>query len=402
MLQTKYLNLESKTLKEENILTELQISRSAILHNYNVFKSIVNQSLLMPVVKSNAYGHGLIELAKILNELNPNYYGVNSLTEAFDLLNHTTDIPILIMGNNGMEIPELNTLMVDTHLLKRLHFAISGIDGLEQLAKSPLLKELQFHLEIDTGISRLGINLKLLNECLSFIKENLSEQFTGVFTHFANIEDITEQDYAFGQIQLFNEGIKKIRQIFPKQNLVIHSAASAASLILPNSHFEMVRIGIALYGLWPSKQTKLSFYSQNLFKKIELKPALTWVSTLIHIQNIEKGVFVGYGCTFRAEREMCIGVVPVGYYEGYDRHLSNKAYTLVCGQRAAVVGRVSMNMICVDLTQIHEARIGSKVTLIGIDNNEKISADNLAEWMGTINYEVVSRLHTSIKRTIVD
>ncbi len=387
-------------------LSHIRIDRKALLHNYHVFSNLLEKSFVMPIIKSNAYGHGLLEVSEILSEKKIPFYGVNSITEVLELLPKVKNSLFLIMGNNGLEIPQLESYHLEPTSLSRLHFALSSLEGLKILEASPLKKYISFHLEIDTGLSRLGTHSQAMEACLLYIKENLSSNFKGVFTHFANVEDIIEQDYALLQIQNFQNNLNIVRSYFPSHQLTIHSAASAATLLLKQTHFDMVRMGISLYGLWASRQTHLSFMSHNSRvekeKTLELKPVLSWISTLVHIHTITKGTFVGYGCTFRAEQDMCIGIVPVGYYEGYDRHLSNQSYILVYGQRARVLGRVSMNMICVDLTQIKEAKVGMPVTLIGQEGNEKISVEQLAEWIGTVNYEVVSRIHPSIKRVVVD
>jgi alanine racemase len=178
-----------------------------------------------------------------------------------------------------------------------------------------------------------------------------------------------------------------------------HCANSAATILFPKTHFDMVRVGIASYGMWPSKETYVS-YLQERNSGFELTPAFTWKAKIAQIKNVPAGEFIGYGCAFKTTHDTKLAIIPVGYYDGYDRGISNN-YVLIHGKRAFLRGRVCMNMIMVDVTDIPEARLEDTVTLMGVDGEETITAEQFGTWAGTINYEVTTRVNDRILRAVV-
>ena len=382
-------------------IQNIKISRSALLHNLQVMRQLSPRSLLLAVVKSNAYGHGLKPVVSLLKG-KVDWYGVNSLAEAMDVQHLDAKTPILVMGLNGAELSEIEKLPLEARQVGRLHIVLGSMDSVSYLQQKGLTS-IPFHLKIDTGLSRLGIHYDQIPEFLQYVKKYPNLKWSGIMTHFANVEDVVEQDYAQKQLQLFQSACHKAKTALAagSPSLLCHAAASAAVMLLPNACMDMIRVGIALYGLWPSRQTQLSFLSSDLMQSPKLRPVLTWCSRIIQINPVKKGAFVGYGCTYRVQEDARIAVIPVGYYEGYMRNLSNRAHVLVRGQQAPILGRVSMNMICADLSRIPQAQVGDEVTLIGKDGKEEISADRLAELSDTINYEIVTRIHPKLPRTIV-
>ena len=388
----------------------LTISSSALCHNINFFRKLAPRSLFLAVIKSNAYGHGAKELTEILKD-KVDFFGVNSLAEALDIRKIDFKTPVLIMGNNGFECRQLT--QIEPNIYQDFHFVLSSITGLksfQKIKKSEKGCGLFFHLKIDTGLSRLGIQIQDLPAILKIITENqeLVDSWAGIMTHFANIEDIDTientktQSYAEFQLKSFNLACKQL-QLKNKKRLLYHSAASAATMLIPNSRLDLIRIGISLYGLWPSSKVQNSFIKKNEPNNLlELRPVLTWTSNIIHINTIKKGAYIGYGCTYRASQNMRVAIVPVGYYEGYNRALSNCGQVLIRGKRHIIIGRVSMNMICLDLSQNKEAQLGDKVVLIGKDGSDEITAESLANQLGTINYEIVTAINTNLNRTVVD
>ena len=217
--------------------------------------------------------------------------------------------------------------------------------------------------------------------------------------YFDNIEDTTDHSYARYQLDNFTQ----ICQMLEEHGITIpikHIACTAATILFPATYFDMVRIGIGMYGLWPSKETYLSCILQNR-EPIQLKPILTWKTRIAQIKEIPKDAFVGYGCTFRATRDTMLAVLPIGYYDGYSRGFSNVSYVLINGQRAPVRGRVAMDFIMVDVTDIPDVKVEDEVVLLGKDGDDNITADDLASMAGTINYEIVTRINPLIPRMIL-
>jgi alanine racemase len=224
-----------------------------------------------------------------------------------------------------------------------------------------------------------------------------------VLSHFANTEDVTEQQYALQQLKQFDAGIDSLSALLSKNSADFerHIAASAATLVLPSSHCDFVRVGISLYGLWPSTETRLS--AKIVLPKLpKLKPVLSWRCRSQIVKTLSAGSYVGYGCTFRCERETKIAVLPIGYYDGYPRLLSGRAHVLVHGHRAPVLGRVMMNHIVVDVTGVAGDEGQVVATLLGSDSGETVSAEMVAGWAQTIHYEIVTRIGSHLRRIVID
>ncbi len=371
----------------------IEIDRKALVHNVKVFQDILSGSdtRLSLVLKSNAYGHGLKEVYGVCKDLGIEDIAVAYLREA----SHLRDL-----GYTG------NIFML-TPIFKEDLQAASDLGVEVEIGGQGFLKDWSFcknrpkgHLKIDTGLSRQGFTLEKLDGIISFIKEHdLSKDLRGVFTHFANVEDVLEQTYAKKQIDLFNKACNKLEKA--GIHLLRHASASSAILLLDEARFDMVRLGISLYGLWPSQLTRTSYESLK-HDNLELRPVLSWKSRLASIKKIGLGQFVGYGCTYRTVKDTLVGVIPVGYFDGFFRSAGEiRSYVLIRGQRAPIIGRVSMNLITVDLTDVHGVEENDLVTLIGKDGGEEISAGTFGDWSGTIHYEVVARLSSELKRIVV-
>ncbi|MBE7413664.1 MAG: alanine racemase [Leptospiraceae bacterium] len=371
----------------------VEISKNAIKSNIHSFKSILQPGVkFAAIVKSNAYGHGILEVSKIAISSGADLLGVNSLDEAIFLRQNLPDTKILIMG----EIPDLKE---KTKFVSDPNFSIvvSRLDEIQILNSLPSPPKI--HLKTDTGMGRLGFHGKKLTDLICEIKEENIE-LHGIMTHFASTEDFTEHSYSKMQLSLFKEYIEFAKKI-GFENLTKHSASSASTILFRDAHFDMVRVGISLYGLWPSRETKLShsLVGKNEFR---LTPALSWKTKIVHIQDLEIGSYIGYGSTYKTNYPTKVAVLPVGYFEGIDRRLSNQGNILIKGRRARILGRVCMNMCMIDVTHIPEVTIGDTVVLIGKSGDESISADDISSMIGTINYEVVTNIHASIPRLIVD
>lgn len=368
--------------------TWVEISQSAYISNLNFFKKIIlPKTKLSAVIKANAYGHGMLEIAGIAAGSGVNFFCVHSLEEAKMLRARGFSQDIFVMGPVPLALLE-EAVNLD------LELALYNIETLEVLDKAAVKskKTVNIHLKLETGANRQGINGDKLDEILTVLKSARAVKLEAVYSHFANIEDAgASNNYAAGQLSKFRETVNKITRSgftdFKK-----HIAATAAILLFPESHFDMVRLGIGQYGLWPSEKAGIS---NSLF------PVMSWKTRVSQVKMVPKGAFIGYGCTYQAKKDMVIAVLPVGYSDGYDRRLGNKGHVLVHGRRAAVVGRVCMNLIMVDITGVEDTKLEDEVVLLGKQGKEEISADYLAGLISTINYEIVTRINWQIPRVVV-
>lgn len=371
----------------------IEIDRKALVSNIEVFQKILSDSgsRLSLVLKSNAYGHGLEEIYSICKDLDISNIAVAYLFEAKKLRDLGYKGSIFMLTPIFKEdLAEAEDLGVEVEI-GGLGFLKDWIDQ----SRRP-----KGHLKIDTGLSRQGFTLDKLDEVISIIKDSgVESDLVGVFTHFANVEDVLEQTYAKRQIALFRRACSKLEQA--GIHLLRHASASSAILLLQEARFDMVRLGISLYGLWPSHLTRTSYESLK-HDNLKLFPVLSWKSKLASIKKIGVGEYVGYGCSYKTVKETLVGVIPVGYYDGFFRSAGEiRSYVLIRGKRAPIIGRVSMNLITVDVSDIKGVMENDLVTLIGKDGKEEIDADTFGNWSGTIHYEVLSRLSKDLKRIVV-
>ncbi len=385
----------SDQLKSLHSNTWIELSKTALKNNIDLFNNL-NENPICPVVKSNAYGHGFLEVSQFCLKQGIKILAVNSLAEFLILKKRISSLSaeVLIMGRTA-PLPE------EQDYNKAL-LVVGSLDYLEEIIS--LKMPIKIHLKVDTGLARLGFKTEELEGALKLLKENPQITLSGLMSHFANVEDVTESDYMHAQIKEFNtaKDYLKNQKVLPLETpLLHHISASAAGLLFPVTHFDLIRVGISLYGLWASKITKLSAHS--IHKQLpQLKPVLTWKARIAQVKDITPGDCVGYGCTFKSNQNMRVATIPVGYYEGYDRSLGGKSYVLINGERAPLLGRVCMNMMIVDVSHIPKAEAGSIATLIGSDGNNRITADDLAVFADTINYEIVTRINAEIPRVLVD
>jgi len=382
--------------------TWLEISRSAVEQSVRNFRSMAPDSAFFAVVKSNAYGHGLATMVEILAPMHSSGevggLAVNAVFEATELrrLGYTGSVLIMGRGDDSDydSIPDGE---------RDFHVVLSSVSDVQALQETK--PALPFHIKVDTGMSRLGVHDAYLDQVFDYLAQNPQLPWRGLMTHFANVEDVMDQGYGRLQYSRFAAAMERARAIFQQSDfqgsLLCHSAASAPAMLLPESRQDWIRVGISLYGFWPSSSTRLS--ARTVISPMpEFRPALSWKARIVHLNHVGEGVDVGYGCTHRTTAPTTIAVIPVGYYEGYDRSLSNRSHVLIRGRRAPILGRVCMNMIMVDVTSIPGCDVGDVATLIGVDGNEAITADELADLAGTINYEIVTRIEPGIPRLIVD
>lgn len=371
-------------------LNWVEISKEALSNNVKQFRRIIGENVLLcPCVKANAYGHGLVDCSKTFIEAGANWLAVNSLYEAEALRAGGVNAPIYILGYVEMaELPRAVELECRLVAYNKEMIETLGI----------LNKPVKIHIKVETGNNRQGVFVKDLIEFAEFVKSFGNIEIEGLTTHFANVEDTTDHSYAELQLAKFNEGIKKLESI--GVNVPIkHCANSAAAILFPKTHFQLVRVGIASYGMWPSNETYLS-YLKEVGDGFKLMPALTWKTKIAQIKTIPAGEYIGYGCTYKTGHDTRLAILPVGYYDGYDRGV-NGGHVLIRGKRAPVRGRVCMNIIMVEVTDIPEASLEDEVVLMGKSGDEEISAEQFGKWAGTINYEVTTRINERVPRRLV-
>jgi len=370
------------------------------------------QRRLGVVVKADAYGHGVDVVAPALLRAGVDWLIVNSAREA-RALRHlpgvADDVPVYACGPllpfeaEDIVAGAARAVVVDVDVARALS-AASTATG----------RTTPVHVKIETGTHRQGLRVTDAVAFARVVRSLPGLVLEGITTHFADIEDTTDHRFAERQLHTLHEA----RDAFVAAGVgapMVHSANSAATLLDERTHGDLVRVGIAAYGLWPSKETHTAWLERRLNAHATLppgpahdagaptlRPALSWRARVAQIKDVDAGGYVGYGRTYRATHPIRIGIVPVGYHEGYDRRLSNLGHVVVDGVRCPVRGRVCMNMMMVDVTDVPRARAGSVATLLGHDGDEVISAEQLAGWMGTIHYEVTSRIHPVVPRVAVD
>jgi alanine racemase len=371
---------------KEFLRTWIEIDRKAVQNNYQIFRKIAGKKLLMSVVKSNAYGHGLVVFSKILNDLDVDWFGVDSIVEANTLRRNGIKKPILVLGYT---LP----LRYSDAVKNKISVTIPDFVSLDEVIK--LNKKISIHIKVDTGMHRQGFMIEEIPKVIDKLKNCKNIKFEGLYTHLSsakNPEDMRETDK---QIEKF----KLIRDIFLSvgyEKFLTHVGATAGTILLKDEAFDMTRVGIGMYGLWPSKEMEEHFKD-----KYRLKLTLTWKSIVSQIKEIKKGEGVGYDLTEKVKRNTKIAIIPIGYWHGYGRNLSSKGEVLVHGHKCKVLGRISMDMIVIDITDVKKVKVLDEVILIGQSKGKLVSSDDLADKYGTTSYELLTRLNPLIERIVV-
>ena len=389
-------------LKTGHLSSWIELSRSAHHSNLAFLRRCVGDDVeLSAVVKSNAYGHGLELMASSAVEAGADSFCVHALDEALILRRAGFSQDILVMGH--VPLARLGEAVEQD-----LRLVLYNPETLDRLAEetSSQGRSVRVHLKVETGTHRQGVEGAALDGLLVQLKGLPRVQLEGVYTHFANIEDTTDHQYARRQMARFRAALETVERagFAPTKR---HAACSAATVLFPETHFDLVRVGISQYGFWSSKETLLSHEhsaSEGSARRTtgSLTPVLSWKTRVSQVKSVEAGAAVGYGCTFVTTRPSRIAILPIGYSDGYDRGLSSSAHVLIRGRRAQVCGRVCMNLTMVDVTDIPGVQLEDEVVLIGRQGDAEISADHLAGLTGTIHYEVVTRLGPHLPRLMVD
>lgn len=369
------------------MLAELRIDLAAIRRNAAALAALIAPSRLVPVVKANAYGHGLARVAQALAP-KVGRLAVYDLDEAVALRDAGVATPIHVLG--PVRVNDL-----DAAFGARIELSMwDDANYLSSVASVARRRDarMRIHAKIDTGVTRLGMRPGDAPRVLAKYEATPEVELVAVFSHLAAAEEL---DSTFTQEQLARFATAT-SDCGPEVER--HIAASAAAMLWPETRLDAVRAGIAIYGLWPSPETAGVMRERGAFA---LEPALAWTTQLVAVHDVPAHTPVGYGCAYHTKRPSRIGVLPIGYAEGLPRAAGDHAFVLVAGQRVRLVGRVCMNMAFVDVTEIADAAPEMPVTLIGRNGDATLTADDLATACGTINYEIVARLPAHVPRTYI-
>jgi alanine racemase len=374
-----------KPQHRQSLRTWVEVDAKAIEDNARTLLALLKEgSSMMAVVKSNAYGHGMVAAARAALAGGAEWLGVDEVTEAFELRKARIRAPILVLGYT---LPELYKAAAD----KNISITISSLESLQNLAKTKLRKKLRIHVKFDTGLHRQGIQETHVEQSIRIISaKNFPAIVEGAFTHFAAMEDPMREEYSRMQARIFKGIVARlaVKGFDP----ITHTSASSGILFSKDFHFDMARAGIALYGLWPSPEIR------KWSREVVLAPALSWKTVITEVKLVNKGAKVGYDLTYETPRASRLAIIPVGYWHGLPRSLSSKGQVLVRGKRANIVGRISMDMCAIDVTDIPSVEQGDEVVIIGRQDRDAITAEEAAEKAGTINYEIVTRINPLIPR----
>lgn len=365
----------------------VEINKKAVEYNLYQFKKLIGkQRMLMPVIKANAYGHGFLDIAKIcVNSPLVDRICVVNDEEAAVLLKYYKNKPIMILSFYELDIKKLSLLIKNKVIFPLYSVAQAEILNRAGEQTKTIVK---VHIKIDTGAARVGI---LPNELKIFIK-NISRfkfiEIEGIFSHFASSE--TDLNYTKKQYNAFNKVIKELEKegINPP---IKHMSCSAAASVFSLKGFNAIRLGIGLYGLYPCEKTK---------QKINLRPVLSLNTKIIQYKQVPTNTKIGYGGTFTTKHTTKLCVLPIGYWDGLDRRMSNNGEVVIKGKKCPIIGRICMNLTMVDATAVKHVKAGDKVTIIGKNGSVIIKADDIAKRIGTINYEVVDRINPLLPRII--
>ncbi len=378
----------NESVIEENMglrPTYLQINLNTLTANYQAIQQAVGQRAVMVILKANAYGHGLVRVAQHMAQEGAAYFGVAYLEEALLLRQEGVTTPILVLGGIvGNQIP--------LFIQHDITITASSVEKLEaiEIAAQKLGIRARVHLKIDTGMERIGVHY--------YSAEALQEaslacewcEIEGIYSHFAN-SDSADLTHAKTQLARF----QTVLNFYDQRNLrrpCVHVGNSGAILQLPEAHFDMVRAGILFYGVYPDRET---------MRTVAVRPALAWKSKVVYFKVVQPNHPVSYGSTWRSDKMTRIVTIPVGYGDGYFRSMSNRAEVIIRGKRYPVIGRICMDQMMVDIGW-ESAYNDDEVILLGEDESGvAISADDLAEWAGTIAYEVLTNINTRVPRVYV-
>jgi alanine racemase len=362
--------------------TLVEVNLQRLTENFHAIGKSVSPARVMPILKANAYGHGLVRVAQLMESLGAEYIGVAVLEEGILLRQNGVHIPILVLGGIlGNQVPGF--------LKYDLTITASSLEKLIQVDQvaTQMGKKAKVHLKIDTGMERIGVHYYNAHSFLEASLKCHSIELEGIFSHFANAD---RPDLADARLQL--ERFLEVLNFYEKHSLmpppIRHMANSPAILQLPEAKFDLVRPGLLLYGVYPTSQ---------ISRNIIVRPALSWKSRVVYFKVILPGHPVGYGSTWQSDHMVRAVTAPVGYGDGYFRSMSHHAQVLLRGKKYPVVGNISMDQIVINI-EWDSAFNDDEVILVGESEGESITCEDLAEWAGTIPYEILTNINTRVPR----
>lgn len=367
--------------------TQVRVDLDAIAHNYRTVTAHVARPV-MPILKANAYGHGLVEVARLYQELAAPIVGVAYLEEGLHLRQSGVTLPVLVLGGIvGRQLP----LFLE-HDLQLTASSVDKLVAIDEAARA-VGKRAKVHLKIDTGMERIGVHWYTADKLLEASLRCAHTDVVGIFTHFANSDGLTDAEVTSTRLQL--ERFLEVCAFYAKRGLPCptrHAANSGAVLCHPDSWLDLVRPGILLYGCSPSVDLPLT---------LDVRPALSWTTSVVFFKVVRAGNAVSYGSKWTPTAHTRVVSLPVGYGDGYLRAMSGHARVLVRGQPHDVVGRICMDQVMVDLGPDGTAYNGDEVVLIGTQGEARITVEDLARWAGTVPHEVLTSINTRVPRVYV-
>jgi alanine racemase len=364
--------------KPENSLITVEIHKNNLLHNISEFQKL--NGSIAPVLKSNAYGHGLLEVARVLETASVPFFVVDSYFEAHTLRYNNIKKPILIIGYTDPKTIKTNTL-------KDVSFVLTSLDTLKELRNCK--NQTSLHVKIDTGMRRQGVLTEEMSEVISIFKNNQYISFDGLCTHFSDA-DGADTSFTKKQIKIWNKNVEHVKDEFPLIAF-IHISNTAGHVYLNSAQSNVSRLGIGLYGLGSGGKVDLL---------VNLKPVMSVKTIITGVKKLHKGETTGYGNTFEAKKDMTIATIPFGYFEGMDRRLSGRGCVNVQNLPAPIIGRVSMNITTIDVSKIKDIHIGDEVEVISLNSKDKNSIDSIARICKTISYVISVHIERGLKRVM--
>lgn len=374
--------------------TWVEISKDALRGNLAALSSLLEPGAQMAgIVKANAYGHGLRHVVPLMHRDGLNIFGVDNIDEARTVRELCPKATIIILGytlqEHLAEVVELNA--------QQVVYDANTIRQLQEMAVR-VGKRVKVHLKIETGTLRQGIWPEEIPPFAKLFRTCSHVELIGLSTHFANMEETDDASFAEYQMGQFMRAQTTLNECGFAPPF-IHTACSAAFILYPQTHGTLVRSGVATYGFWPSRETRQ--VARHMQRWVELEPVLSWKTRIAQVKEAPMGAPVGYGCTEILRRWSKIAVIPVGYWDGFDRRFSSIGEVLVRGQICRVIGRVCMNMFMVDVTEVPRVVQEDEVVLIGRAGKNRLRADDLAQKINTIHYEITTRINPLIPRIVV-
>lgn len=364
-----------------------EINLDNLAHNIKEIKRVTKAKEIIGVVKADAYGHGALDIAPTLLDNGVTRLAVAVLNEAVELRRGGIQCPIMILGYTP---PNLLDLLIKYDIEQTVY----SYDLAKEISDKAIegSKIAKIHIAFDSGMGRIGFLPR--EEDISEV-ERISKlpniKIDGIYSHFSTADE-KDKNYTYEQLKKFN-WFYNILQERGIQINIRHIANSAAIIDMPETHFEAVRPGVILYGYYPSEEVDKT--------KVYLKPVMSLKTNIVHLKKVPIGEYISYGRKFKTERESIIGTLPVGYADGYTRSLGEEAKVIINGKLVPVIGRICMDQCMVDLTNVPDVNLGDEVILMGEDSESKMTADELASILGTINYEVLCMISRRVPRVYV-